>query len=63
MVEGIEKGKKIVSPSMLFPFSKQLMKFVPPVKTAYLAFETRKFKEFKRNIAAKAAEKLKVVKK
>ena len=39
------------------------MKFVPPVKTAYLALETRKFKEFKRNIAAKAAEKLTVVKK
>ena len=63
MVEGIEKGKKIVSPSLLFSFSKQLMKFVPPVKTAYLALEKRKFNEFKKNIAAKAAEKLTVVKK
>ncbi len=63
MVEGIEKGKKIVCPSMLFSFSKQLMKFVPPVKTAYLALEKRKFNEFKRNIAAKAVEKLSVVKK
>ncbi len=47
MVEGIEKGKDTVSPCVLFGISKQLMKFIPPVKTAYLYLEKRKFKEFK----------------
>lgn len=47
MVEGIENGKNNVNPSALFVFSKQLMKFVPPVKTAYLYLEKRKFKDFK----------------
>ena len=47
MVKGIEKGKKSVSPSILFGISKQLMKFAPFVRTAYWAFEKRKFDEFR----------------
>lgn len=58
MVEGIEKGKKEVSPSMLFSFAKQLMKFVPPVRTAYWAFEKQKFKEFKKNLSSLTSEKI-----
>lgn len=50
MVEGIENGAKNVNPSALFAFSKQLMKFIPPVKTAYLYLEKRKFKDFKNKI-------------
>ena len=48
MVKGIESGKKNVSPCVLFGISKQLMKFIPPVKTAYLFLEKRKFKDFKK---------------
>ena len=51
MVEGIENGKKKVSPCALFGISQVLMTFCPPVKTAYLALEKRKFKEFKRRAA------------
>ncbi len=50
MVAGIESGKDTVSPCILFGISKQLMKFIPPVKTAYLALEKRKFKEFKAKV-------------
>ena len=50
MDEGIEKGKDTVSPCVLFDISKQLMKFVPAVKTAYLYLEKRKFKEFKQKV-------------
>ena len=50
MVEGIEKGKDTVSPCVLFDISKQLMNFVPAVKTAYLYLEKRKFKEFKQKV-------------
>lgn len=50
MVEGIENGSKNVNPSALFVLSKQLMKFVPPVKTAYLFLEKRKFRDFKNKI-------------
>lgn len=50
MVEGIEKGKKNVSPCKLFDLSKVLMKFLPPVKTVYLALEKRKFEEFKETV-------------
>lgn len=51
MVAGIENGKDMVSPCLLFDISKQLMKFMPVVKTTYLALEKRKFKEFKKNVA------------
>ena len=50
MVAGIEKDKDTVSPCILFGISKQLMKFIPPVKTAYLALEKQKFKEFKAKV-------------
>ena len=50
MVEGIENGKKNVNPSALFAFSKQLMKFVPPVKTVYHYLEKRKFNDFKKKV-------------
>lgn len=50
MVEGIEKGTDNVNPSALFVFSKQLMKFVPPVKSAYLYLEKRKFRDFKKKV-------------
>lgn len=47
MVEGIESGKDRVSPSVLFGISKQLMKFVPVVRTVYWGLEKRKFNAFK----------------
>ena len=50
MIKGIENGKKNVSPCVLFGISKQLMKFIPPVKTAYLYLEKRKFKDFKNKV-------------
>lgn len=50
MVAGIEKDKDTVSPCILFGLSKQLMKFIPPVKTVYLALEKQKFKEFKAKV-------------
>ncbi len=50
MIRGIESGKKNVSPSVLFSISKQLMKFIPPVKAAYLYLEKRKFDDFKKNV-------------
>lgn len=50
MLRGIEKGKKNVSPCVLFGISKQLMKFLPPVKTAYLFLEKRKFNDFKKKV-------------
>lgn len=51
MVKGIARGKKRVSPCALFGLSRQLMKFLPFVKTIYLALEKRKFKEFKAKVA------------
>lgn len=50
MIKGIEKGKKNVSPCVLFDISKVLMKILPPVKTVYLALEKRKFSEFKETV-------------
>ena len=50
LVAGIESGKDTVRPCVLFGISKQLMKFMPPIKTAYLALEKRKFKEFKAKV-------------
>ncbi len=50
MVEGIENGKKRVSPCTLFDFAQILMKFVPPVKNVYCALEKRKFTEFKETV-------------
>lgn len=50
MVAGIESGKNTVSPCVLFGISQQLMKFVPAVKSAYLALEKRKFEQFKKDV-------------
>lgn len=46
MVEGIEKGKKKVSPCPLFALSKVLMTVCPPVRTVYWALETKKLERF-----------------
>ncbi len=47
MVDGIEKGKKFVSPSGLFALSKVLMTVCPPVRTVYWKLETNKLERFK----------------
>lgn len=47
MVEGIEKGKKFVSPSGLFELSKVLMVVCPPIKAVYWKLETNKLNRFK----------------
>ncbi len=47
MVDGIEKGKKFVSPSNLFQLSKVLMGICPPVRTVYWKLETNKLNRFK----------------
>ena len=57
MVAGIEHGKDMVSPCLLFDISKQLMKFMPVVKTTYLALEKRKFKQFKKTVAKLSGNK------
>lgn len=48
--EGIEKGKKTVSPCALFSFAEQLMKFAPFVRNIYWGLEKKKFNEFKENV-------------
>lgn len=57
MVEGIEKGKKTVSPCLLFDFAEQLMKFAPFVRNIYWGLEKRKFNEFKENVKRLSAVK------
>lgn len=49
-VEGVEKGKKIVNPCLLFNLTKPLMRILPPVKQIYLHFENNKFKHFKEKL-------------
>ncbi len=61
MVNGIEKGKKNVSPSKLFDFAIQLMKFVPVVRTLYWGEELIKFKSYKKEVAKKHPKKSKKV--
>jgi len=56
MVEGIEKGKKFVSPSPLFGLSKVLMGICPPVKTVYWGLETAKLNRFKEKLEALGKE-------
>lgn len=46
MVEGIEKGKKKVSPCGLFALSKVLMTICPPVRTIYWRLEQKKLERF-----------------
>ncbi len=50
MVEGIESGKKFVSPSPLFALSKVLMGVCPPVRTVYWGLETAKLNRFKEKL-------------
>lgn len=57
MVEGIEKGKKTVSPCALFSFAEQLMKFAPFVRNIYWGLEKKKFNEFKENVKRLSAVK------
>lgn len=57
MVAGIEKGKKKVSPCVLFGVSKVLMTVAPPVRTVYWALEKRKLEELKKNIRNGTGEK------
>ena len=49
-VNGIESGKKKVSPCVLFGISKIMMGVCPPVRTVYWELEKKKFAEFKENI-------------
>ncbi len=49
MVRGIEKGTAEVSPSKLFDFAIQLMKFVPIVRTLYWDAEKVKFEIYKKD--------------
>ena len=51
MVDGIEKGKKFVSPSGLFQLSKVLMGICPPVRTVYWKLETNKLDRFKAKLS------------
>ncbi len=50
MVDGIEKGKRFVSPSPLFGLSKVLMGVCPPVRTVYWGLETAKLNRFKKKL-------------
>ncbi len=50
MVEGIEAGKKFVSPNPLFAVSKVLMGVCPPVRTVYWGLETAKLERFKQKL-------------
>ncbi|MBR3955021.1 MAG: SDR family NAD(P)-dependent oxidoreductase [Clostridia bacterium] len=50
MVEGIENGAENVSPCMLFTISKQLMKFMPFVRSIYWGMEKKKFEEYKASV-------------
>ena len=50
MVDGIEKGKKFVSPSGLFQLSKVLMGVCPPVRTVYWKLEKNKLDRFRAKI-------------
>ena len=49
-VKGVEKGKKIVSTSLLFNISKPFMRLLPPLKAVYLYFENKKFIRFKEKL-------------
>ena len=51
MVNGIEKGKKTVSPCPLFALSKVLMGICPPVKTVYWKLEKNKLERFKKKLS------------
>ncbi|MBQ7741222.1 MAG: SDR family NAD(P)-dependent oxidoreductase [Eubacterium sp.] len=50
MVEGIERGKKFVSPSALFGLSTVLMGVCPPIRTVYWKLEKNKLDRFKNKL-------------
>lgn len=50
MVDGIESGKKFVSPCVLFDISKVLMGICPPVRTVYWQLEKNKLTRFKKKL-------------
>ena len=50
MVAGIEKGRKTVSPCVLFDISRVLMAVCPPVKTVYWHLENNKLNRFKKKL-------------
>ncbi len=49
-VKGIEKGKKIINPSIMFNISKPFMRMLPMIKEIYLYFENKKFISFKKKV-------------
>lgn len=53
MVEGLERGRKTVSPCGLFTFAKVLMAVLPPVRTVYWGMETAKFRRYKEKLLTK----------
>ena len=53
MVEGLEKGRKFVSPCGLFSFAKFLMAHIPPVRSVYWGMETAKFRRYLASIEKK----------
>ncbi len=55
VVDAIEKGKRDVSPCVLFGVSRVLMAVCPPVKTIYLGIEKKKF-EHNKKLAESAKE-------
>lgn len=53
MVDGIEKGKKTVSPCVLFAISKALMTVFPFVRTIYWKLETKKLHRFQQKLQSR----------
>lgn len=53
MVDGIEKGKKTVSPCVLFAISKALMTVFPFVRTIYWKLETKKLHRFQQKLKSR----------
>ncbi len=49
-VRGIEKGKKIINPSILFNISKPAMRVLPFLKEIYLYSENKKFTDFREKL-------------
>ena len=53
MVNGIERGKKYVSPCFLFALSKVLMGICPPIRTIYWKLEYAKLVRMVKRLAKK----------
>ncbi len=50
-VEGIEKGKKNINPSILFNLGMPVMRLLPFMKNIYLYTENRKFTRFRKRVS------------